>query len=1762
IAGVTGATLSGLTACYNTGSVRCEGTTNNYLGGLIGTMGAGSSSAHQVISDCYNTGDVTVESTASTTYASGLVGSAGSYTELTRCYNTGNITGMGRVAGIVFSLPATGTVRNCYNTGDLTVVEGLPSLPYIAGIAMVSGDGATVENCYSMGDITPNGVALTNVSGIVAGGTVAAPQSRLNTAIVTDCYYLTQDDMVFADAEKSGVTGLTLDAFTGGAAAFRLDMESATGNRRLVWSQSTETDGDGATWPVLADDVHTPVYQATLSGLTGPGSLTVGTISPISAAGETGYFRAGESLTVTATPEGAAVLQSLTAFNQRSGQLLYSTSKQTGMAVPTPTDAICVYAAFAEVPGGSVQVTLHSTEGYFTDAATEKTYTIPAGMTIQEYFDGLEEAVPEPVRDPVGEDEYFFRGWYSTETRSHPTDYFAVDAVLVEDTDLYAGWSIKGTVDVNYNLGLLNDKAAADGSVLSVPSTVSAKVGALAVPPTGADVWADWATYYNEETERFEFPIVLAEDGTVLLCYVLTGWTTSEVQSKRLTQSGDVFWNFETDIIPLETDTDTGITLYACWSMVSPQFEQGAGVPYEITEVNDFLWMAAISEQGYDFTGDSFTLGNDIDLSDTEWEASILYFNGALDGEEYTITLPGDLEMPLFNELGSAAVIEDLRLAGDITTSYVSREWSVLALYNEGALSNISADLTLNLTPLKYLGGSDVNAIDVTYVGGLVYANEQAGEIDDCTVALDFTWSWSSGNGSYVTTFYVGGIACQNAGTITACKTEGSGIDLVDCSCVTIKVGGIVNSNEETGTISGCVNGMDILLPTSSTASGSYSGYIGGIAVSNAGAVTECTNLGKISSARSYIGGIVASMTGGTLTGCTNGDETDKTRGEVTGFYTVGGIIGKLSGNGSDITAEDLINYGTISNSIFSTGSVADVGGLIGQVQGTSGDEITLSSSENHGAVSHQYGSDAGGLVGDSSYLAISGCDNRGDIYFSPAYASRNDFSNKGGLVGYASYTTAEGCNNYGNIYAEEAGRWVAAGGLIGSATGGGASGETALSNCENYGNIAQTGETTSSSAPTGGLVGTLGAGVSMENCTSYGGITIEGASGTIGGLAGSNAGTITDCKIEESDEVSTEPLIGLTVESAVLRIDLNEETGQYYGGLVGNNTGVIDASSGEGGMVITGGTAEYVGGIAGINGNVSTAADSKITNSKYIGNISVKKGTYVGGVAGHNVGGVIGAEVAAGTSSAQTDVSYTGNITVETGTYIGGLLGANSSYTYQKDDVTELLQSKLSGAVFSGSVTAGGSGSGVGGSYVGGLIGANEGAAANIYGEDIQVAVGSIYMSDAADGTGYLGGLIGYNAVGASLKNSYATGGLSLPDGVDAETAAVGYLIGGNDVEERADVQYNYWYSTQSDDTAVSGIGVNVLADSASNYYGAEGWSESPGYSYSHGMWKSDDAFHSGEVAYYLDGANLAHQGVWTQDEAVGLPAYGDPSYYRVGVDSSSEGGSVTVVYGERSVTNTGALYVPSGGTVTVSVKLAAKTDTYEWNVSNIYMAGSGTEDEIIQTGSVRIPTDKSVTIWAEFYTTPLVKDPDPSPSPSTSAETVQSKSTGGSARSGSGSTINSNGVPGGSGTEPEGSTETGTGAPADQAGNGGDAATTTGTTPMTSQTSTATVDTPTVTVVAPVADVAQIAEGGTVPEAADAAPQSEEENPDEWTDPVEEEIEPEEPVDPEVYVLDRTAADVLAENPAIVALIVAVVAALIVLSVLLNYRRRKHSS
>lgn len=227
-----------------------------------------------------------------------------------------------------------------------------------------------------------------------------------------------------------------------------------------------------------------------------------------------------------------------------------------------------------------------------------------------------------------------------------------------------------------------------------------------------------------------------------------------------------------------------------------------------------------------------------------------------------------------------------------------------------------------------------------------------------------------------------------------------------------------------------------------------------------------------------------------------------------------------------------------------------------------------------------------------------------------------------------------------------------------------------------------------------GGIIGYATPNTTLENCINYGTVAHKCAAG---GFAGWNEGTITGGSMEAS--------LG------------NRETGYtYLGGVAGVNGGLIQSAYLVKDCAVRGDS--YVGGIAGVNlGGNAAASKGLIICTENNSTGTVEANQYAGGVAGANVGSI--------SLSGQLQSSVTAT------DYAGGVAGINTTYNAYKG---RIYGTENATDAVSGSVTAA--------NYAGGVAGTNR---AEITRVDNHASVRA--------STKYAGGIVGVNNAGGKIS-------------------------------------------------------------------------------------------------------------------------------------------------------------------------------------------------------------------------------------------------------------------------------------------------------------------------------------------------------------------------------------------------------------------------
>ena len=450
--------------------------------------------------------------------------------------------------------------------------------------------------------------------------------------------------------------------------------------------------------------------------------------------------------------------------------------------------------------------------------------------------------------------------------------------------------------------------------------------------------------------------------------------------------------------------------------------------PYEITTADDLFDLAkAVNSGTSSYEGKYFSLTKDIDLktdANNPWtpigdRLDQDVFLGTFDGNDRTVSglyvEKAYASVGLFGFVGmskrkTTAEVKNLNVVGSVSVARTPATFYVAGIagfVGQGAeITNCSFEGTITATIKSGQSGQGNNP--TVLIGGIAGYNYY-GTISNCTVSNSAV-SGTNESAEADNDVYVAGIAAYNVGTISECAVNNSTITGTNKNTASQSLaGGIAAFNVE-GTIKGCeVTGGSV-----STSGSMEVSSVGGIAASNEGTVTECSNSSSVEGTNilrdpenvpGFGSGGVVGCNKHLVEGCSN-------TGSVTGYGSfTGGVVGYNTTNS--------ITDGTISAS-HNTGAVEGkqyVGGVVGN------NHTVVEDCYNTGQVTST-GDYVGGVVGRNTYY----------FYFIdsiPSYPSMKEWKGKistsyntgavsggsyvGGVAGYNCVTIAQ-CFNTGSV--------------------------------------------------------------------------------------------------------------------------------------------------------------------------------------------------------------------------------------------------------------------------------------------------------------------------------------------------------------------------------------------------------------------------------------------------------------------------------------------------------------------------------------------------------------------------------------------------------------------------------------------------------------------------------------------------------------------------------------------------------------------------
>lgn len=622
--------------------------------------------------------------------------------------------------------------------------------------------------------------------------------------------------------------------------------------------------------------------------------------------------------------------------------------------------------------------------------------------------------------------------------------------------------------------------------------------------------------------------------------------------------------------------------------------------------------------------------------------------------------------------------------------------------------------------------------------------------------------------------------------------------------------------------------------------------YLGGVAGVNGGLIQsaypakDCAVRGD-----SYVGGIAGVNLGGDAAAskgliiCTENNSTGTVEANRYAGGVAGANVGSISLSGqmqSSVTATDYaggvagINttYKAYKGSIYGAeNATGAVGGSVtaanyaGGVAGTNRAEITRVENRASVRASTQY---AGG---------IAGVNDAGGMISACFHAQNQVYATNGEVGGIA------GNNNSGasieNVQVRAA--VTAANGTAGgvTATNFGIIGQD--SGLEKNSSVSSC-TITGTSESIGAIAAYNGKGATIRNVKLAENAKVQFSTPavTIGGLAGMNEGTVTDCQVENgalalndglragTNTVTLGGAVGRTTKDGTVSrtgvlLDLTQNLDKYtnLGGVAGQNDGTLDQCTysgtmggdvGADGLVSVGArsTGSTVGGIAGLNNSTITGCEVKYIKLQVSGisNITTTQTadeklasvSHVGGIAGRNNAEIVNSYVATERSSGAGSI-----ITARYG-FVGGVAGSNNGTItgsgskkalVSDEEATPALVTQVDNWLGAADANAGINSMAAelttGKTYANlmgvdtvsaqgyGKVYSQSGLAAN----DLLVALRGSNNSETVRADGYLGGLAGFNSLRGTINTS-ATGKWFVYSDNATTASTVGGIVGQNE--------------------------------------------------------------------------------------------------------------------------------------------------------------------------------------------------------------------------------------------------------------------------------------------------------------------------------------------------------------------------------------------
>lgn len=408
--------------------------------------------------------------------------------------------------------------------------------------------------------------------------------------------------------------------------------------------------------------------------------------------------------------------------------------------------------------------------------------------------------------------------------------------------------------------------------------------------------------------------------------------------------------------------------------------------------------------------------------------------------------------------------------------------------------------------------------------------------------------------------------------------------------------------------------------------------------LANGGAIKNLTVDGQIIVAYedatpwTYVGGVVAQVNGGSVTGCTS--KVNIIANEyAAGKTRVGGIVARPYCTTGDVVIKDCTNEGIINlqyaASVAGGSFTPQVGGIVAIVtDGDEGYKTTVSYCENKATVTAAnvpHYSTIGGVIGmltkgDEELSEFTNLTNSGAV---SAAAANSNVIYIGGIVGEMYYHTLKNCKNtaaISNLASHSAEAHIHIGGVVGAISGNNNYLVT-VKNCDNTGAVTMNDDNNTVAQPrVGGVIGYATRRSKIEGCTN---------SGTVTSNAGTVAQSFTGGVVGRANASGVEngTVIKDCVNKGIVNVSANQPGKWCYpGGIVGGTYGgapesgygvVVEGCENKGRLSTIGGAAHFrVGGIIGILGE-----STKVEGCTHSGILAVERQCELA----EQLGGIVG---------------------------------------------------------------------------------------------------------------------------------------------------------------------------------------------------------------------------------------------------------------------------------------------------------------------------------------------------------------------------------------------------------------------------------------------------------------------------------------------------------------------------------------------------------